>query len=159
MVVHITRDENTWDVAHGVLVGVQVADRIHIKNAPENFSVGLMTNGYKETLYVQFLRLTRLKVLDAQTLYRAIAYHVLDGRVIADIDLGVFTRTLLHNLAGAELIATVQQVDLRGVLGQEERLLHGGVAPADNGHFLAAEEEAVTGCAAAHTAPLQPLLV
>src|SRR5699024_7158436 len=46
---------------------------------------------------------------------------------------------------GTELLAAVDEVDFRGELRQEGRLLHRGVAAADDEHLLAAEEGPITG--------------
>jgi hypothetical protein len=53
---------------------------------------------------------------------------------------------------GAELVAAVHDVHLRGDVREVERLLDRGVAAADARDLLAAVEEAVAGGAAAHAA-------
>ena len=67
-------------------------------------------------------------------------------------------RTVLHDLAAAELVAADEHGDLVGEAGQEGRLLEGGVAAADDGDLAAAEEEAVAGGAGAHAAAAELLL-
>jgi hypothetical protein len=62
-----------------------------------------------------------------------------------ELDLGVGERPLLHDLRGAQLVAPVDDGDLVGELGEERGLLDGGVAAADHGDVLAAEEEPVAG--------------
>ncbi len=69
-----------------------------------------------------------------------------DDRVPDDLDLFVRERAIDHDLAGAELVATVDDRHRVGEPGQERRLLHRGVTATDNDDVLAAEEEAVTGC-------------
>ena len=54
-------------------------------------------------------------------------------------------RRSLQNLLGAERVAAVDEGDPAGVVGEVERLLHGGVAAADHRDLLAAEEEAIAG--------------
>jgi hypothetical protein len=65
------------------------------------------------------------------------------------LDRGVLCGPGLHDLASAEGISTVDQVDLSSEPGQEECFFQGAVPAADHRHFLAAEEEAVTGRAGA----------
>jgi hypothetical protein len=48
-------------------------------------------------------------------------------------------------LPGAQLLASVDDRHGAGELGQEQRLLDGGVAAANDGDVLAAEEEPVAG--------------
>ncbi len=50
---------------------------------------------------------------------------------------------LHHDAAGAEAVGAVDERDFGGEAGEEERLLHGGVAAADDGDLLAGGEEAV----------------
>ena len=68
-----------------------------------------------------------------------------DDRVPLEVDLGVVERALLHDLRCAQLVAAMDHRDLGGELGQEDRLLHGGVAAADDHQLLVAEEESVAG--------------
>src|SRR6185312_14736523 len=42
MIVHIARDKDTRHVAHGVFYGLEIADLVHIENAPEDLGIGLM---------------------------------------------------------------------------------------------------------------------
>ena len=67
-------------------------------------------------------------------------------------------RAGLHDLAGPELVAAVEEVDLRGEAGQVERLLDGRVAAPDHGDRLVAEEEAVAGGARRDAVSAEPLL-
>ena len=54
-------------------------------------------------------------------------------------------QALLHHLLGAQAVAAMDQRHLLAHLRQVERLLDRGVAAADDGHALAAEEEPVAG--------------
>ena len=75
-----------------------------------------------------------------------------------DLDLRVGERPVLHDLRRAQLVAAVDQGHLGGELGEEDGLLDGGVAAADHGDLLAAEEEAVAGGAGGHAVAEQALL-
>ena len=61
------------------------------------------------------------------------------------LDLGVLEQAILQDALGAELAAAVDDGDLGGEIGEEQRFLDSGVAAADDDHFLAAIEEAVAG--------------
>ena len=74
-----------------------------------------------------------------------LAEDVGDGVVPEHLDLRVGERPVLHDLAGPQLVAAVDERDLLGELGEEDRLLHRRVATADDGDVMAAEEEPVAG--------------
>src|SRR5262249_27703008 len=67
-------------------------------------------------------------------------------------------RPLEHDLRSAELVATVDDRHLRGELREEDRLLHGAVAAADDDGRLLAEERGVAGGAVRHAAAAELLL-
>jgi hypothetical protein len=73
-----------------------------------------------------------------------------DRVVPEELDLGVGERPVLHDLAGAQLVAAVDDRDLVGELGEERGLLDRRVAAADDGDLLSAEEEPVAGGAGRH---------
>ena len=54
---------------------------------------------------------------------------------------------LVHDLRGAELVAAVDDDQLAGELGDEDRVLHRRVAAADHDHLLVLEEGAVADAA------------
>src|SRR6059036_2667674 len=66
------------------------------------------------------------------------------------LDLRIREGPLLQDLRGPELVAPVHDVDLARVAGEIVRLLHRGVAPADDGEHLALEERAVAHRAVRH---------
>ena len=65
---------------------------------------------------------------------------------------------LLQDALGAEAVAPVHDGDLVGEVGEEQRLLDGGVAAADHQHFLAAIEKAVAGGAGGYAIAAEFLL-
>jgi hypothetical protein len=71
---------------------------------------------------------------------------------------GVGDGALQHDARGAEVLAAVDEGDLGGEAGEEERLFHGGVAAADDGDLLAGGEEAVAGGAGADAVADERLL-
>ena len=88
-----------------------------------------------------------------------VAEHVGDLAVPGEGDLVVGEGAVGHDLAGAQLVAAVHDGDRVGELGEEGGLLDGGVAAADDGDVLVAEEEAVAGGAPRDAAAGEPLLV
>jgi len=82
----------------------------------------------------------------------------LHAGVQVQLDLRVGGGALLHRLGCAQCSPAVDQVHPVGEPTQEGGLLQGGVAAADHGDGLAAEEEAVAGGTPGHTAPAQPAL-
>jgi hypothetical protein len=86
------------------------------------------------------------------------AHHLVDGVVPDDLDLGVLEQAVLHDLLGAQAVAAVDQRDLGGEIGQEQRLFDGGVAAADHDDLLAAIEEPVAGGAGRDAEALEMLL-
>ena len=88
----------------------------------------------------------------------ALAVDLGDFAVEGELDLRVVEGALLHHLAGAQAVATVDDRDLGGEPRQERRLLHRGVAAADHGDRMVLEEEAVAGGAGRDAASEQVLL-
>ena len=74
------------------------------------------------------------------------------------LDLRVLEQALLQDLLGAEAVAAVDDRDLGGEVGEEQRLLDGGVAAADDDDLLAPVEEAVAGGAGRDAEALEVLL-
>ncbi len=91
----------------------------------------------------------------------AIIQDFLDRMIPQDADLAgalLGEQPLLHDFLGAQLVAPVHQRDVLGDVRQVQRLLDRGVAAADHGDPLAAEEEAIAGGAGGHPATAVALL-
>ena len=96
---------------------------------------------------------------DAAHLERiVVAEHVEQHGVPDHRDLGVLEQPVLQDFLGAEMVAPVHHGDMRGEVGQEQRLLDRGVAAANHHHVLAAIEEAVAGRAGRDAVALEFLL-
>ena len=87
----------------------------------------------------------RLRIMIAVTSPLPSSLIVLDLAVPLEGDLRVGERLVLHDLRRAQRVAAVDHGDVRGEAREEDRFLHRGVAAADDGDRLAAEEEAVAG--------------
>ena len=68
-----------------------------------------------------------------------------DGRIPDRLDLGIGERAVGHDLRGAQLVAAVDEVDLRGEAREEGRLLGRGIAAADHADGHVAVKGAVAG--------------
>ena len=74
-----------------------------------------------------------------------VAQHVFERGVPDHFDLGILEQAVLQDLLGAEVVAPMDDGDLGGEVRQEQRLLDGRVAAADDHDFAATVEEAVAG--------------
>ncbi|MNY03566.1 hypothetical protein D3C86_1361930 [compost metagenome] len=135
-----------------------VALLVQVELALEERGRGLVTDGDEHAVDRLLAGLARLDVLEANGGDLVLAEDLVDHRVPDELDLGVGKGALLHDLAAAQLVATVDQVDLVGHVAEEEGLLEGSVAAADDHDVLAPEEEAVTGGAGGYAAALEALL-
>src|SRR5205807_4806405 len=93
-----------------------------------------------------------------QHTFNDILAHDIDYLCIQDeTDLGVLEGAFLHNLAGSQRIAAVNNCDMIGITCQKERFLHSGIPAADDCYVLILEEKAITGSTRAYTTSLEPL--
>ena len=91
--------------------------------------------------------LTGFDVPDAGLRHALVPQNLCDHRIPNPLDLLVLEGSFLGNLLGPQAVATMHQIDLTGVLGQEHGLLDGRIASADNDHRTVLVKEAVTGSA------------
>ena len=94
----------------------------------------------------------------AQAGHGLVTEHLGDGRVPLEGDLRVVQGALSHDARGAQGVAAVHDDDLGREVRQEGRLLHRGVAAADDGQATILEEEAVAGRAVGDAAAGELLL-
>ena len=92
----------------------------------------------------------------AERLDMTVAEDLVDSGVRVELDLGIEPGAVLHDLAAAELVAPMDQMDLAREAGQEQGLLERGVAAADDRDLLVPEEEPVARGAGADAAAAQP---
>ena len=72
---------------------------------------------------------------------------------VLKLDVGLLGRPILHDLRGAELVAAVDDGQVAGELGDEDRVLHRRVAAADHDDLPVLEEGAVADAAGGDAAP------
>ena len=118
-----------------------------------------MADGDEEAGGIELGLLAGDGVLEAQAAHLGVPADVGDRAVPPELDLRVVPGAVLHDLGGPELVAAVDDGDLGAEPGQEDRLLHGGVAAADDGDVVVPEEEAVAGGARRDAVAEQALLV
>src|SRR4029450_7434305 len=88
---------------------------------------------------------SRLDVPEREVVHQAIVVTVnlLDHGIQYRLDLRILGDALLDDLRRAELVAPVDQVELRGIARKEVRLFARRIATADDGDILPAEKRAV----------------
>jgi hypothetical protein len=134
-------------------LGLDVAV-VHVQLAFEDAGVRLVADGDEQAVHGHIGDGAVVGRLDLDAGDAAVvAHHFLQRVVVLDDDLAfgdLGVQAVDQDRLGAELVAAVDQRDLGGDVRQVQRLLDGGVAAADHGHFLAAIEEAVAGGAGRH---------
>ncbi len=136
------------DVALGVEVELTAHDR----------GVGVVTDGHEHALDRQLRDVAGDEVSQHQLLDRGVADDAVDDRVPQKRDAGLGEGPLLHDLGGPQLVAAVDERHRAGELAEEQGLLDGGIAPADDRDRPVAEEEAVAGGAGGDAVPEEPRL-
>src|SRR5207245_4318274 len=113
--------------------------------ATEDLRVRLMSDRDEEAVDRTLVERPGLEVLHAHAGDLALVDvgDAVDGAVPDELDLRVLEGALLHDLGGAQVVASVDHIDLPPEPREEERLLHRGVAAAHDYDVLVLEEEAV----------------
>ncbi|VXB98138.1 hypothetical protein CITRIK5_70408 [Citricoccus sp. K5] len=145
----------------GARAGVVDPDRavgIELDLVLDEIGPGIRSDGHEQAGDVQGGLLAGLQVAQVQGLELLLAVEARDLGVPDELDLLVGQGPIGHGLRGTQVITAVDHRDLGRELGEEQGLLHGGVAPAHHGDVLIAEEEAVTRGAPAHAVAGEPLL-
>ena len=115
-----------------------------------------MADGNKAALQVNALRRTISHGFDLHAVNaRGVAQHLIEGvvQVQDDFAFGHFGHELVHqNRLGPKGVAPMDKVHLASDVGQVQRLLYGGAAPAHHRAHLVAVKEPIAGGATRHTA-------
>ena len=129
-----------------------------IELVDEERRVRIVADRDEQAVRLDLPRLAGLGAAQAQPFDLDVAEHLGHLGAQDEVELVVGPRAVDHDLRGAELVAAVHQVDARGELRQEQRLLERRVAAADDVDLLLAEERCVTGRAGRDAASLVLLL-
>ena len=134
-----------------IVLAEDVAVLVEVHHALEGFGVGLVADAEEHEGDGEDSLCAGDAILEAQAFDVLFfdAEDLFDEGVVAELDGGVFLGALEHDGAGAELLGAVDEGDLGGEAGEEERFLHGTVAAADDRDLLAGGEESVAGGAGA----------
>ena len=138
--------------------GFQIAVGFQRKLVLEQLDRGRVTDGDEDAVGRDVLGCAGLGVFQPYRIDpfgNAAAQDLIDGMVPDDFDLRVLQQTFLQDAFGPQAVAAVHQGDFRGKIGEIERFFNGGVAAADDDHFLAAVKEAVAGGAGRDARPLE----
>ena len=143
-VLNVSAGEDAGDgraVVRGKDVGMgeDVAVGVEVELAAKHFGVGDVADAEEEEGDGELRALAGLDVAQAEAAHLLLfdAEHLFDDRAGEELNAGVGDGALHHDAAGAEAVGAVDEGDLGGEAGEEERLLHGGVAAADDGDLLA----------------------
>lgn len=143
LVLDITSGKDTLDVGVcGSRNRLDVAILVHVNLALDKGSGGVVADGVEETVGHVDLLLSGLVVLDNEVAHKTIlTTSDLGGATVElDGDLGVVKETVGHGSAGTEDVATNEDSDVAGILGEESSLLGGRITTADNEERLVAED-------------------
>src|SRR6516165_10298082 len=128
--------------------GLDVAGRFHLDLAGEQFGGRRVADGDEHAVGGNGGTRPGLDVaqLDLCDLARLLGAADLGHLVVPyHFDLGMLEQALLQDALGAERVAAMDHGHLVGEIGEEQRLLDGGVAAADHHDFLALVEKPVAG--------------
>src|SRR5699024_7238066 len=117
----------------------------------EQIGPGVGADGHEHSGHGQFRGLRSDGVANRQPGQRILAVDLGHLTVEEELELLVRAGAVLHGLGGSQLLAAVDERDLRSETGEERGFLECRVATADDGDVLVAEEESITGGAPAHT--------
>src|SRR5690606_20439645 len=141
------------------VAGDDIALLVHLHLALEELGVGRVADGDEYAVGAELPGGAVLHVAQGHAGHDAVvAVDAVHHGVPDKLDLRVALGSLLHNLAGPQLVAAVDDGDLAGELGQEDGFLHGRVAAAHHDDLTIAEEEAIARGARGHAAADQFLL-
>ena len=129
---------------------------VQFELADEQVGIRLVTDGNEDTIQRQVLRRAALHVLDTHAGYAAlVAENFFERRIPLDRDLAglfLFEQLVLHDFFAAQLVASMDERNMAGDVGQIQRFLDSGITAADDGNRLVFIEETVAGRAGGNAA-------
>src|SRR5262245_33795907 len=139
------------------LIGLDKTGIVKLDLVAKHFSVRRDAHADEDAFSVNGFDFARACVFDYQSFN---AFAALDGfclGVVDDRDAGVFLRLFEPIRARAVSVRAVDERDARADAGQEQAVLHGGIAAADDRDFLSRVEAVVTSSRETDAANLEPL--
>src|SRR5271165_7174973 len=160
-VLHITAGEDSVDASHHVVVRFEIAVRVGLELASEHLRVGFMANAEEHRARGEVRNYAGFQIfqLKGGDFVFAGIRNIFDHRVGEELNLGVVLGSLQHDLGGTERVSPVNQRNFGGKTGEEQSLLHCGIAPADHRDFFSREKEAIAGGAGGYAVADQLLFV
>src|SRR5690606_20432482 len=162
VVGHIARSEDAGNIGFGgARLDLQIAARLHVELAGKDRDWRGVADGDEDAVDRLLIRAVAGNVAQRDRVDRrghGRAADIGDLVVPAHFDLGILEQALLQDALGSELVAAVDQDDLGGKIGEEERFLDRGIAAANDQHFLVAIEKAIAGGAGGDAEALELLL-
>ncbi len=154
MVNQVSTGENPRQVGAGVRrIDEDVTLVVEVDLASDQLGAGIVANGDEQAGDGEFSDVTGDGVLDHDAVDLVITEHIHYLGIPHRLDLLVGQDTLRHHLAGTQLIAPVDEVDLVGEAGEKGCFLRGRVSTTDDGNYLLTEEEAVARRAPGNPVP------
>ena len=139
--------EDAGDVGVGAVFLEEIALVIHVELAAEGGGIGGVADGDEDALEFESRGAAGDEIgkVHGADLVLIVGEVAGDGGVPDGLDLGIAEGAVGHDLRGAELIAAMDEVNLRGEPGEEAGFLARGIAAADDGDRDVAIEGAVAG--------------
>ena len=144
MILNITTGEHALDIGMRSGVGEQVPVVFEIELTDEEVGVRSVPDGHKNPGHGKFALFAGVRVHQGHARDGLFAVDRRHTGIPGEADLLVGEGTVLHDLRGAQFVAAVNDRHGLGELGQEQGLFESGIAPADDGDVVFAEEESVT---------------
>ena len=157
-IAHIPGGPHPFDAGPLVGVGHDVAVVIQLQLAAQKVGVGHIADGDEHPFGGEQAFFAGFDVAHPEAGDHLITLDLGHDRIPQEFDLFILECLLLENRLGAELIAAVDDGHFAGIAGQEQGLLHGGVAAADHDDLAPGVEKAVAGGAIGHPPPGKFLL-
>src|SRR5579863_3026066 len=127
------------------MVSFEITIIVHVELPGENLRVGFVSDAEEEGAGGEIVDFAGFHVFQFQPCNFMLGWviNVFYDGIGEELNLVIFLSPIEHDLGSSEIIPAVNQRDLGGEAGEEERFFHGRVAAADHDNFLAREKEAV----------------
>src|SRR5438552_3338612 len=134
MVLNVAGGKDPGNVGLCAIVRLEIADFVHLELAAEKRGVGLVADADEHSVTRLYGFFSLHHVLDFHPGYRALrrVQNVRDHRIPDELDLLVAPHPVLHDLGGPQLVTTVNDRNLGGIAGEEQRLFRRRVTATHN---------------------------